>query len=60
MLNWHGDSNGAVPCVILLQPPIVPKLTHAGDTRNFDDYPEEDWKSAPPLSGKLVEPFKDF
>lgn len=43
-----------------LKPPIVPKLAHAGDTRNFDDYPEEDWRSAPPLAGKLVEPFKDF
>ncbi|RMX56068.1 hypothetical protein pdam_00020402 [Pocillopora damicornis] len=43
-----------------LKAPIIPKLSHPGDTRNFDDYPEENWRSAPPLSGKLLEPFKDF
>ncbi|KAA0199862.1 hypothetical protein HAZT_HAZT003311, partial [Hyalella azteca] len=25
------------------QPPIVPKVSYDGDTRNFDDYPEKDW-----------------
>ena len=44
----------------LLQPPIVPKLSHAGDTRNFDDYPEENWRAAPPLNPKLLESFKGF
>lgn len=43
-----------------LKAPIIPKLAHPGDTRNFDDYPEENWRAAPPLSGKLLEPFKDF
>ncbi|XP_031549832.1 cAMP-dependent protein kinase catalytic subunit PRKX-like [Actinia tenebrosa] len=43
-----------------LKPPIVPKIAHSGDTRNFDEYPEEDWKSAPPLHSKQLEPFKDF
>ncbi|EDO27982.1 predicted protein, partial [Nematostella vectensis] len=27
-----------------LKPPINPKISHPGDTRNFDDYPEEDWR----------------
>ncbi|CAG2197335.1 PRKX [Mytilus edulis] len=25
-----------------LTPPVVPKLSHAGDTKNFDEYPETD------------------
>lgn len=43
-----------------LKAPIIPKLSHPGDTRNFDDYPEENWKAAPPLTGKLLDPFNDF
>jgi protein kinase X len=46
--------------IFLFQPPIVPKISHSGDTRNFDEYPEEDWKSAPPLPSKQLEPFKEF
>ena len=47
-------------CLFFSQAPIIPKLSHPGDTRNFDDYPEENWKAAPPLTGKLLDPFNDF
>lgn len=43
-----------------LKPPIVPRISHAGDTRNFDDYPEEDWQSVTSVSSKQLEPFEDF
>lgn len=27
------------------QPPIVPRIRHTGDTRNFFDYPEQNWEN---------------
>ena len=29
------------------QPPIIPKVRHSGDTRNFEDYPEDNWRVRP-------------
>ncbi|TWW64238.1 cAMP-dependent protein kinase catalytic subunit PRKX [Takifugu flavidus] len=43
-----------------LKPPIIPKVSHEGDTSNFDVYPEEDWKKAPPVSHKDLEIFENF
>ena len=30
---------------VALQPPIVPRIRHTGDTRNFFEYPEQNWQS---------------
>ncbi|XP_024918079.1 cAMP-dependent protein kinase catalytic subunit PRKX isoform X1 [Cynoglossus semilaevis] len=43
-----------------LKPPIVPKVSHEGDTSNFDVYPEDDWKKDPPVPQKDLELFKNF
>ncbi|XP_059241293.1 cAMP-dependent protein kinase catalytic subunit PRKX [Mustela nigripes] len=43
-----------------LKPPIVPKLCGEGDTSNFEAYPENDWNTAPPVSPKDLEVFKNF
>ncbi|PWA32217.1 cAMP-dependent protein kinase catalytic subunit PRKX [Gambusia affinis] len=43
-----------------LKPPIVPKVSHEGDTSNFDMYPDDDWKKDPPVSPKDLEIFKNF
>ncbi|XP_035983786.1 cAMP-dependent protein kinase catalytic subunit PRKX [Fundulus heteroclitus] len=43
-----------------LKPPIVPKVSHEGDTSNFDVYPEDDWKKDPPVPQKDLEIFKNF
>ncbi|XP_041482421.1 cAMP-dependent protein kinase catalytic subunit PRKX-like isoform X2 [Lytechinus variegatus] len=44
-----------------LKPPIVPRLTHPGDTSNFDEYPEEDWQSAASsVKADVLKLFKDF
>lgn len=43
-----------------LTPPIVPKLSHAGDTKNFDEYPEADMNSVPSATEAEIEPFVDF
>ncbi|KAG8513686.1 cAMP-dependent protein kinase catalytic subunit PRKX [Galemys pyrenaicus] len=43
-----------------LKPPIIPKVSSEGDTSNFEAYPENDWNSAPPVSQKDLEAFKNF
>lgn len=43
-----------------LKPPIVPKVCGEGDTSNFEAYPENDWNTAPPVSPKDLEVFKNF
>ncbi|KAK7873091.1 hypothetical protein R5R35_000371 [Gryllus longicercus] len=43
-----------------LKPPIVPRVTYDGDTRNFDEYPEADWKSAPCVGESEQKLFEDF
>uniref|UniRef100_A0A1A7XMB0 Protein kinase, X-linked n=1 Tax=Iconisemion striatum TaxID=60296 RepID=A0A1A7XMB0_9TELE len=43
-----------------LKPPIVPKVSHEGDTSNFDVYPESDWKKDPPVPPKDLETFNSF
>lgn len=43
-----------------MQPPIVPKVSSDGDTDNFDDYPENDWKKKPTASERDLKYFLDF
>ena len=43
-----------------LKPPIVPKVSYEGDTRNFDDYPETDWRQVPSVSEREYRMFEDF
>ncbi|PAA92325.1 hypothetical protein BOX15_Mlig000437g4, partial [Macrostomum lignano] len=43
-----------------LKPPIVPQVSHAGDTRCYDMYDEQDWKKVPVASPTGQEHFKDF
>jgi protein kinase X len=43
-----------------LQPPIVPKVQHDGDTKNFDKYDEDNWKDVPMVSSKNLQLFEDF
>ncbi|XP_044726762.1 cAMP-dependent protein kinase catalytic subunit 3 isoform X2 [Chrysoperla carnea] len=43
-----------------LKPPIVPRVLYEGDTSNFDDYPESDWKAARSLDETELKLFEDF
>jgi len=43
-----------------LKPPIVPNVGHEGDARNYDDYPETDWRKVPPVGDREVRHFDDF
>ncbi|KAJ8961155.1 hypothetical protein NQ318_008835 [Aromia moschata] len=53
-IDWHD--------VVMrkLIPPIVPKIMYDGDSSNFDDYPESDWKSSRTLEGSELKLFEDF
>ena len=42
-----------------LQPPIIPKVTHPGDTRNFEQVPEPRWDKSELTTGEMTM-FKDF
>lgn len=42
------------------KPPIVPEVAYDGDTRNFDEYPETDWKAAPSVGESEQGLFEDF
>jgi len=39
---------------VALQPPIVPRIRHTGDTRNFFEYPEQNWQSWYEKAGDTV------
>nr|XP_045605812.1 cAMP-dependent protein kinase catalytic subunit 3-like isoform X2 [Procambarus clarkii] len=43
-----------------MKPPIVPKVSYEGDTRNFDDYPENNWRSTQGVSDTELAIFNDF
>lgn len=42
-----------------LKPPIVPKINFEGDTRNFDDYPEQE-RIGEPVTQRQLEMFAEF
>ena len=42
-----------------LNPPIIPKLTHSGDTRNFEEYSGIKWRTDK-LSVEELNLFKNF
>ncbi|KAK0098099.1 hypothetical protein PV326_011287 [Microctonus aethiopoides] len=43
-----------------LNPPIGPRVKTPGDASCFDDYPETDWRSHPPLPPEQLALFQDF
>ncbi|XP_075536916.1 protein kinase, cAMP-dependent, catalytic subunit 3 isoform X1 [Dermacentor variabilis] len=64
--RWFKGTNWEDVLEKKLKPPIVPKVSHDGDTGNFDDYPERDGLKKRPTSScssfseKDVETFDDF
>ena len=44
-----------------MKPPRVPKVSYDGDSRNFDEYPETDWRLPPSnISERDIRRFDDF
>jgi protein kinase X len=46
--------------MLLFQPPIIPKVAHEGDTKNFDTYPEDEWQKTAAAGEKDIALFVDF
>lgn len=64
--RWFRGTNWDDVLEKKLKPPIVPKVSHDGDTGNFDDYPERDalmkrpTSSCSSVSEKDADTFDDF
>ncbi|KAL3846793.1 hypothetical protein ACJMK2_017749 [Sinanodonta woodiana] len=58
--KWFKNADWDEVAARKLIPPIVPKVSHAGDTKNFDEYAEDDWTKARPAEEKDVTHFQDF
>uniref|UniRef100_A0A0B7AUS8 Protein kinase domain-containing protein n=2 Tax=Arion vulgaris TaxID=1028688 RepID=A0A0B7AUS8_9EUPU len=58
--KWFKGQNWDDVLAKKLQPPIVPKVAHEGDTTNFETYDEEDWKTTAPASEEQIKSFADF
>lgn len=58
--KWFKSINWDIVPLKKLEPPIVPKVSHDGDTKNFDKYDEDGWKDVPIVSAKNLQPFEDF
>ena len=43
-----------------IKPPIVPNVSYDGDPRNYDDYPETDFRKVPPVTEREQRLFEDF
>lgn len=43
-----------------IKPPIVPNVSYDGDPRNYDDYPETDFRKVPPVTDREQRLFDDF
>lgn len=59
MLCMHVDFNVISLCYAN-KPPVVPKVQFDGDTSNFDEYPETDWKAARLLDKIELQLFDNF
>lgn len=43
-----------------IEPPILPRVTHDGDARNFDEYDEQNWRERRPAPPEHRRLFDDF
>lgn len=58
--RWFKNTDWDDVAARKLKPPIVPNVGHEGDARNYDDYPETDWRKVPPVGDREVRHFDDF
>lgn len=62
-IKRHRWYKGIDWCDVVLRkliPPIIPRISYDGDSSNFDDYPEADWKSTRTLEESELKLFEDF
>lgn len=58
--KWFKHINWEEVALKKLKPPIVPILAHEGDTSCFDEYGDDAWKKALPVSAIDMKNFTDF
>jgi protein kinase X len=58
--KWFKSVDWATVDQRRMTPPIVPKVNHSGDTKNFDKYDEEGWRDVPAIAPKNLELFEMF
>ncbi|CAG9567043.1 unnamed protein product [Danaus chrysippus] len=58
--RWFKHIDWADVFMKKLQPPIVPSVSYEGDTSNFDEYPETDWKAVRSLDPEELKLFANF
>uniref|UniRef100_A0A1E1WMU9 AGC-kinase C-terminal domain-containing protein n=2 Tax=Pectinophora gossypiella TaxID=13191 RepID=A0A1E1WMU9_PECGO len=58
--RWFKHIDWADVFMKKLQPPIIPSVSYEGDTSNFDEYPETDWKSVRSLDPEELKLFANF
>jgi len=60
LMAFHKNMYDVYSRVIMLQAPIIPRVTFEGDTTNFEEYAEADWKSIPDVGEEESKLFEDF
>ncbi|XP_059170910.1 cAMP-dependent protein kinase catalytic subunit PRKX-like [Physella acuta] len=58
--KWFKGQNWEAVYAKKLKPPIIPELSHDGDTTNFETYEECDWRKAAPAPESEAKLFQDF
>jgi len=58
--RWFRDFDWDDVSRRMLQPPIIPKVSFDGDTRNFDEYPEEESWRTNSINDSDMKLFADF
>ncbi|KAF9414570.1 hypothetical protein HW555_007577 [Spodoptera exigua] len=58
--RWFKHIDWADVFMKKLQPPIIPAVSYEGDTSNFDEYPETDWKAVRSLDSDELKLFANF
>ncbi|KAL5475427.1 hypothetical protein EMCRGX_G025243 [Ephydatia muelleri] len=58
--KWFRGIDWDAVVQLKMQPFILPHVSHPGDTRNFERYPDDGWFGIPPLREQDLIPFKNF
>ncbi|KAI8427675.1 hypothetical protein MSG28_002139 [Choristoneura fumiferana] len=58
--RWFKNIDWADVFMKKMQPPIMPTVSYEGDTSNFDEYTETDWKAARALDPDELKLFANF
>uniref|UniRef100_A0A2C9K8T4 Protein kinase domain-containing protein n=1 Tax=Biomphalaria glabrata TaxID=6526 RepID=A0A2C9K8T4_BIOGL len=58
--KWFRGQNWTDVLARKLKPPIIPEISHDGDTTNFENYEEDNWRKTSPASPEQIKLFEEF